>query len=145
MVSKPVKQGTVGVSRSTLDTCILLQVTDDACQSRAVLTIEQAHELIERLQKEISALQDKTVWYCIVCEKPMKIIGNEGSADPATWPNVEGGTISIDFGYGSIYDQMNMEEHREVQTCICDECFKQKRNLTREVTVKKVTKWEIEN
>lgn len=57
MVSYPVYKGFVGVSRSADLPCVLLQVTDDTQQARAVLTVEQALEVVSRLQGQILLIQ----------------------------------------------------------------------------------------
>jgi hypothetical protein len=56
MVSKPVRQGFVGVSRSAYNPYILLQ-TDDGQQSRIVLTVEETKDLIEKLEEMISKVE----------------------------------------------------------------------------------------
>lgn len=83
-------------------------------------------------------------WKCLICEKDMEIDpGCQGRLDPALWPNVDGGTLAIDFGYPSRYDDMNggfaHEGSREWQGCICDDCFDKKRDVLRHVKVEKRT------
>ena len=67
-----------------------------------------------------------------------------GDDSQALWPVVEGGTVSIDFGYGSRFDDMNSDglcvEH---QACICDDCYEAKRHLTRAVVTHHSAAWEI--
>ncbi len=85
-------------------------------------------------------------WKCLICEQSVEICGDPGSLNPATWPNVVGGTITIDFGYPSRFDQMNGllgRNHTKAQTCICDDCFEKKKHLTRTVIQSNITKWEI--
>lgn len=84
-------------------------------------------------------------WKCLICEKPIEMGGYKGSMDPACWPSVVGGTISIDFGYPSKFDQMNgwHGDNEEVQACICDECFEKKQHLTRTVEIHKTTQWRL--
>jgi hypothetical protein len=83
-------------------------------------------------------------WQCIVCGKGMgdpDIAGDDGKAQ---WPTVEGGTMSIDFGYGSRFDDMNLDGRCvEHQACICDDCFEAKRHLTRAVVTRRSAAWEI--
>jgi len=64
------------------------------------------------------------------------------------WPNIEGGTIAIDFGYGSRFDDMNgFMGHTEHQTCICDDCYEQKKHLIRavEIETETIKKWTIKD
>ena len=83
-------------------------------------------------------------WHCIVCEKIM-IPEHEGGLDPACWPNIEGGTMAIDFGYGSKYDDNNGYQGCcfEWQSCICDECFDKKKHLCRHVEIIDKKQWKI--
>ncbi|KKM97969.1 hypothetical protein LCGC14_1162680 [marine sediment metagenome] len=142
MVSRKVKSGSIGVSKNSVGN-ILLQTTDNSDQSRVVLTLRQASEIAEHLQMLIYELQEDMVWKCIVCEQTLEP-EYKGSIYSARWPNIEGGTISIDFGYGSKFDQMNgFGAKKEVQSCICDKCFEQKKHLTREVTSRTITKWKL--
>ena len=69
---------------------------------------------------------------------------DDGDDDQALWPVVEGGTVSIDFGYGSRFDDMNLDGRRvEHQACICDNCYEAKRHLTRAVVTRRSAAWEI--
>ena len=91
--------------------------------------------------------EDIYKWHCVICEKEMKI-DNPGSLDPATWPNIEGGTFSISFGWPSSYDDMDFcdcyNNHKEWQGCICDEYFEVKKHLMRRVKETRLeNKWEI--
>ena len=71
--------------------------------------------------------------------------GDAGDDSQALWPVVEGGTASIDFGYGSRFDDMNLDGRRcvEHQACICDDCYEAKRHLTRAVVTRRSAAWEI--
>ena len=91
--------------------------------------------------------QEQPAWKfrCIVCEQEIRNCGSDGSDKPASLPNIEGGTIDIDFGFGSEFDTCNGWGNRHVvcQTAICDGCMKKKRHLVRWVTPKKTTEWEV--
>ncbi len=83
-------------------------------------------------------------WKCLICEKQLETYDN-GDDTIATWPNVTGGTIEIDFGYGSCFDDQNMleEQRTQHQACICDNCYKKKQHLTRAVRIHVTKTWEI--
>ena len=85
-------------------------------------------------------MKDTFEWKCIVCEKVMEII-NSGSMSPGFFPNIDGGTIIMDFGYGSKFDQINSQS--EIHSCICDKCFEKKRHLTREVECTIIKQWKL--
>ena len=80
-------------------------------------------------------------WICIVCEKELFDINKIPlPLERALFPNLEGGTMEINFGYGSEFDDgMNSIVHH---SCICDECWKKKRHLTRAIVVDKITTWK---
>jgi hypothetical protein len=62
----------------------------------------------------------------------------------ALWPTVEGGTVSINFGYGSKFDDMNLGDRRvEHQACICDDCYEARRHLTRAVVARRSAMWDV--
>jgi len=86
---------------------------------------------------------EKWVWRCIVCEKEVKT-DHPGDDSQALWPNLEGGTVKIDFGYGSRFDDMNFHRpHVTHQACVCDDCYEVKRHLTRAVVKKTTSRWQI--
>ena len=58
----------------------------------------------------------------------------------AVFPNIAGGIIEIHFGYGSIYDEGI--HHIKHHSCICDDCWKKKKHLTRAVREKSYITWE---
>ena len=58
---------------------------------------------------------------CIVCEKDLPPF------DDNMPENIEGGTMDIDFGYGSVYDTRDRSIY--FSTAICDECFNNKKYL----------------
>ena len=92
--------------------------------------------------------KDDYRWHCLICEKEMQIASGDhpGSLNPATWPNIEGGTFSLDFGWPSKHDDLNFHDSKEWQGCICDECFPTQKHLMRHVRVKKLgSKWTILN
>ncbi len=62
---------------------------------------------------------------CIICEKDLPPIDDNMSE------NIEGGTMDIDFGYGSQYDTNNSCCGNAVyfHIAICDQCFKKKKHL----------------
>jgi hypothetical protein len=85
-------------------------------------------------------------WICILCEKEMEIDPSDhaGSLNPAIWPNIKGGTISMHFGWPSQNDDCNVPHggHKEWQGCICDNCFEQKQHLLRHVlVVERTRRW----
>lgn len=73
-------------------------------------------------------------WRCLICEKPV-YVDIEGDDDKGIWPAIEGGTITISFGWCSRFDDMNGLEGESVehQACICDDCYAKKMHLTRPV------------
>ena len=76
---------------------------------------------------------------CLICGKQLQLI-NKGKDDPATCPCVVGGIISIDFGYGSVYDEFN--NRRVHQGLICDICFRMVADRTRTMIETRYVKWE---
>ncbi len=83
-------------------------------------------------------------WICLICEEPVDIDpGSMGSMKPACWPSVAGGMVSIHFGWFSRFDDMNGIGGRGVthQAVICDDCYEEKRRLTRPVAPHDVTEW----
>lgn len=91
-------------------------------------------------------MEDNYEWHCILCEKAMKIGEHDhhGCLAEALWPNIEGGTFAMDFGWPSKYDDQNFNNNtREWQGCICDDCFEEKKHLMRHVKViPQRDKWE---
>jgi len=79
--------------------------------------------------------EDNYKWHCVICEKEMGIDPGDrpGCLSPASWPNITGGTFSLDFGWGSKHDDTNLHDHKEWQGCMCDECFSEKRHLMRHI------------
>lgn len=85
-------------------------------------------------------------WKCLICEKEVELLYEETEEyfKKGLFPNIKGGTICINFGYGSDFDQMaNFQKDMEWQTCICDECFENKKSLCRLVKITKKTEWEL--
>ncbi len=90
--------------------------------------------------------QQQPAWKfrCIVCEQEIPNC-HEGSDEPASLPNIEGGTIDIDFGFGSVFDtgfHLGRPPIR-CQTAICDGCMEKKKHLARWVMAHQTTKWEV--
>ena len=86
-------------------------------------------------------------WICLICEKPIDVDPKAaGSLKPASWPSVRGGTVNIDFGWFSRFDDMNDVVGRCVthQAVICDDCYGEKQHLTRPVVVRDTTATEWE-
>lgn len=86
-------------------------------------------------------------WICLICEKPIAVDPKAtGSLKSACWPCVGGGTVNIDFGWFSRFDDMNDVAGRCVthQAVICDDCYEKKQHLTRPVVVHDhtATEWE---
>lgn len=85
------------------------------------------------------------IWKCIVCAKEIPFDPNgPGDDDQGLFPNLEGGTLDIHFGYGSKFDQLeDMMSHHDyrIQGAICDECFKTKCCLTRKVEARRNTRF----
>ncbi len=71
---------------------------------------------------------------CIVCEKDLPPIDDKMS------DNIEGGTLDIDFGYGSTHDTGISVGgwHTVFQTAICDGCFNKKKHLGEWVGLKQI-------
>ncbi len=70
---------------------------------------------------------------CIVCEKDLPPI------DEKMPKNIEGGTMDIDFGYGSGHDTGNGCSGRSFyfSAAICDQCFGNKKHLGQWVSVER--------
>jgi len=86
------------------------------------------------------------LWKCLVCEKDLTPVADyPGDDDQACLPNLEGGTIDIDFGYGSRFDDLNEIQQDRIrhQACICDDCFEARIGLTRPVITRHQRKWHI--
>ncbi|KKM98986.1 hypothetical protein LCGC14_1152360 [marine sediment metagenome] len=84
------------------------------------------------------------LWKCIVCEKDLTPdMDYPGDDERACLPNLEGGTINIDFGYGSRFDDVNLDKRIQHQASICDDCYEKKIKLTRPVSVSHVMRWHI--
>jgi len=84
---------------------------------------------------------------CLICEKEIRFDPNgPGNDEEGLLPNLEGGTIEINFGYGSKFDMlpdhMYIRDIR-IQSAICDNCFEKKQSLTRKVEVIKKQKYKI--
>jgi len=90
----------------------------------------------------------KFKWRCIICEKeiPIDPLAPDDDND-GTLPCIEGGTIEIHFGWFSKFDQFQDLSNRDIriQSCICDSCFENKKHLTRQIEVKKMTKYVPES
>ena len=81
------------------------------------------------------------IWKCLICEKDMTPNDpmDRGDDSTATLPNIAGGTMEIDFGYGSWFDDGNgflRGQYIRHQACICDDCYQKKMHLTRAIEVK---------
>lgn len=84
------------------------------------------------------------LWKCLVCEKDLGATADyPGDDDQACLPNIEGGTINIDFGFHSRFDDVNLDVRIQHQACICDDCYKAKMALTRPVIVTHSKSWRI--
>lgn len=84
------------------------------------------------------------LWKCLVCEKNLtSSAGYIGDDSQACFPNIEGGTINIDFGYGSRFDDVNLDARVQHQACICDDCYEKKMGLTRPVITTLAKNWRI--
>lgn len=80
-------------------------------------------------------------WKCLCCGKDLPIEKNCISDNKELFPNIEGGTMRIDFGYPSKHDLMDSGE--EFVACICDACFEEKHSLTKKIRIEKPTKYII--
>lgn len=87
---------------------------------------------------------EKWAWRCLICEKEVRI-DHPGDDSRAAWPNLEGGSIEIDFGYGSRFDDENFHPppHVTHQACVCDDCYEAKKHLTRAVVKKTTSRWQL--
>lgn len=87
------------------------------------------------------------LWKCIVCEKDLtQNTCYSGDDDQASWPNLEGGTINMNFGFGSRFDDCNgiiRPGRVQHQACICDDCYEAKMGLTRPVITTQKREWNI--
>lgn len=88
--------------------------------------------------------QQQPEWrfHCIVCEQEIPICYEGSDAPRASWPNIDGGTINIDFGFGSEFDT-GLRSDIRCQAAICDGCVKKKKDLVRWVRAKTTTEWEV--
>ena len=85
-------------------------------------------------------------WICLICEKDLTPDDPcaRGNDEIATLPNLEGGTITIDFGYGSRFDDMaGYRDCVEHQACICDDCYKEKMHLTRSIEIRSQSRFVV--
>lgn len=75
---------------------------------------------------------------CIVCEKDLPPF------DKKMPENIEGGTLDIDFGYGSDNDSVNGfgGRHFVFEAAICDRCFKKKKHLGNWVSIERTVEWK---
>lgn len=83
---------------------------------------------------------------CLVCEEEVEPTGKcKDDYLENHHPNIYGGTIDIDFGYGSKFDDMNGYQGRSIvhQAIICDDCYEKKQHLTRPIVKHHHVKWEI--
>lgn len=73
---------------------------------------------------------------CIVCGKDLPPFDDDMPE------NIEGGTIDIDFGYGSDHDTGNGCSGRYFvfSTAICDKCFEKKKHLGEWVVLERIWK-----
>jgi hypothetical protein len=81
---------------------------------------------------------------CLVCEKEVEF-DSHGDDGKGVLPNPVGGTIDIDFGYPSRFDDINIYPREPVihQAIICDDCYEKKQHLTRPVVKRQYWSWEI--
>ena len=88
---------------------------------------------------------EKWIWKCFVCGKEMvSALSEMGDDEDGILPSfLDGGTIKIDFGYGSRYD--NLCVPGIWQSAICDDCFAIKKELTRRVLIHKHSSFEVQN
>ncbi len=58
---------------------------------------------------------------------------------------MNGGTLELDFGYGSRYDDAVYDPMHEVscQGCICDDCIEKKHHLLRSVVKRTTVAWNL--
>ncbi len=76
---------------------------------------------------------------CIVCEKDIHL--TDVFKDPPP-DNIKGGTMDIDFGFGSKFDTGNGFSGRSFHfsAAICDECFEKKKHLGNWISLER--RWE---
>lgn len=88
------------------------------------------------------------VWKCITCAIELRDAsippGEKGETEylDGCLPALDGGgTIDINFGYGSAFDSL---VHRDVviQGAICDKCFVARKNCVRILKETKKISWE---
>ncbi len=85
-------------------------------------------------------------WKCIICENDLPIEKDCRSDDKRLFPNIEGGTARLHFGYPSKYDQLVSivaNHHEEYIIAICDDCFDKKCGLAKRVLVNKHTEYTL--
>ena len=63
----------------------------------------------------------------------MEVI-HEGNDARGIYPNIDGATIELDFGYGSEFDDCRCKDIH--QSAICDECYRAHRDRVRTVAVR---------
>ncbi len=80
--------------------------------------------------------------HCLICGKQVDMLSK--SVDSKGYlPNPKGGTIEIDFGWGSRFDDGgNGIVHQAV---ICDNCYEKatQKGLTRAVKIEKTSKFSV--
>lgn len=72
----------------------------------------------------------------------------QGENDVGIWPIIAGGTIEINFGYGSEFDILGHKEadrYNTIHAHICDNCFKRKRHLTQNIKIERIVSWQVVN
>ena len=92
--------------------------------------------MVEDVSLNLNHNNQPFVWRCICCETEMQ--DDSGKDDIACWPDIAGGTMSIDCGWKSKFDQGNGVAHRPdrfYQACICDKCLEEKKDFVRHVEV----------
>lgn len=75
---------------------------------------------------------------CLICGEHLEVV-NKGQDDPATYPCVVGGTVEINFGYGSVLDDIYGDIIH--QALICDSCFANVKDRTRTVSMVQHASW----
>lgn len=71
---------------------------------------------------------------CIVCEKDLLPFDDDMPK------NIEGGTMDIDFGYGSDHDTGNgcNDNYFVFDAAICDGCFEKKKHLGQWISLERI-------
>jgi len=82
-------------------------------------------------------------WKCMICGKMLKPAFDEQNVEEHLPALIDGGTVQIDFGYGSKHDALT--KPGVWQAAIHDECFDKCKHLFRRVLVQRNSQFKVIN